>query len=126
MNKICTARGCNNPSSKEGNMCSACQNKSKNGGNPHLWSESCPYKPPYGCMDYILNGNCNCRKCMTEKERYIHSPMVYEEEYDRIAEQAYQHELDRDLELDREYEANMPLSPSGAGIVYGGSDDIPF
>ena len=28
--------------------------------------------------------------------------------------------------LDRDYEANMPLSPSGAGIVYGGSDDIPF
>ena len=46
------------------------------------------------------------------------------EEYYRMAEQAYQHELDRDL--DREYEANMPLSPSGAGIVYGGSDDIPF
>ena len=31
---------------------------------------------------------------------------------------------------DEEYaeflEANIPLSPSGAGIVYGGSDDIPF
>ena len=48
------------------------------------------------------------------------------EEYYRMAEQAYQHELDRDLELDRDYEANMPLSPSGAGIVYGDSDDIPF
>ena len=48
------------------------------------------------------------------------------EEYYRIAEQAYQHELDRDLELDRDYETNMPLSPSGAGIVYGDSDDIPF
>ena len=56
------------------------------------------------------------------------SSEMYDEEYDRIAEQAYQHELDRDLELelDRDYEANMPLSPSGAGIVYGGSDDIPF
>ena len=28
--------------------------------------------------------------------------------------------------LDRDYEANMPLSPSGAGIVYGDGDDIPF
>ena len=119
MDKICTVRGCNNPSSKDGNMCPACQNESKNGGNPHLWSESCPYKPPYGCMDYILNGNCNCRKCMTEKE-------MYEEKYDRMAEQAYQHELDRDLELDRDYEANMPLSPSGNGKVYGWEDDIPF
>ena len=31
---------------------------------------------------------------------------------------------------DEEYaeflEANIPLSPSGADIVYGGSDDIPF
>ena len=49
-----------------------------------------------------------------------------DEEYYRMAEQAYQHMLDRDLVLDRYYEANMPLSPSGAGIVYGGSDDIPF
>lgn len=54
------------------------------------------------------------------------SPEMCDEEYYRMAEQAYQHELDRDLELDRDYEANMPLSPSGAGIVYGGSDDIPF
>ena len=68
MDKICTVRGCNNPSSKDGNMCPACQNESKNGGNPHLWSEGCLYKPPYGCMDYILNGDCNCRKCITEKE----------------------------------------------------------
>ena len=42
------------------------------------------------------------------------------EEYYRMAEQAYQHELDRD------YEANMPLSPSGNGKVYGWEDDIPF
>ena len=105
MDKICTVRGCNNPSSKDGNMCPACQNESKNGGNPHLWSEGCLYKPPYGCMDYILNGDCNCRKCITEKE-------MSDEEYTEF--------------LDRDYEANMPLSPSGAGIVYGGSDDIPF
>ena len=42
------------------------------------------------------------------------------EEYYRMAEQAYQHELDRD------YEANMPISPSGTGKVYGWEDDIPF
>ena len=42
------------------------------------------------------------------------------EEYYRMAEQAYQHELDRDLE------ANMPISPSGTGKVYGWEDDIPF
>ena len=42
------------------------------------------------------------------------------EEYYRMAEQAYQHELDRD------YEARMPLSPSGAGTIYGDGDDIPF
>ena len=54
------------------------------------------------------------------------SPEMYDEEYYRIAEQAYQHQLDRDLELDRDYEANMPLSPSGTGKVYGWEDDIPF
>ncbi len=31
-----------------------------------------------------------------------------------------------DYELDRDYEANMPLSPSGNGKVYGWEDDIPF
>lgn len=53
-------------------------------------------------------------------------PEMCDEEYYRMAEQAYQHELDRDLELDRDYEDNMPLSPSGTGKVYGWEDDIPF
>ena len=47
-------------------------------------------------------------------------PIYCMKEPAKMAEQAYQHELDRD------WEANMPLSPSGAGIVYGDGDDIPF
>ena len=47
-------------------------------------------------------------------------PIYCMKEPAEMAEQAYQ------LELDRDWEANMPLSPSGAGIVYGDGDYIPF
>ena len=76
-------------------------------------------------MNYPIRGY---KSTPTTKEE---SPEMCDEEYARekyyrMAEQAYQHELDRDLELDRDYEANMPLSPSGNGKVYGWEDDIPF
>ena len=59
------------------------------------------------------------------------SPEMSDEEYAELLEETY---VDirfiypdlKDYELDRDYEANMPLSPSGAGIVYGDGDDIPF
>ena len=61
-------------------------------------------------------------------------PEMSDEEYTELLEEAYvdtypdltDYELNRDLELDKDYEANMPLSPSGTGKVYGWEDDIPF
>ena len=54
-----------------------------------------------------------------------------DEEYAELLEETY---IDtcftypdlKDYELDRDYENNMPLSPSGNGKVYGWEDDIPF
>lgn len=58
-------------------------------------------------------------------------PEISDEEYVELLEETY---VDTrftypdltDYELDRDYEANMPLSPSGNGKVYGWEDDIPF
>ena len=68
----------------------------------------------------------SCPVCCIEE-----SPEMSDEEYAELLEETY---VDtrftypdlKDYELDRDYEANMPLSPSGNGKVYGWEDDIPF